>query len=397
VPKETQRWAIFATAVISTSIGMMIWASLFPMLNPWIKSLGISRTQGGILMALFYLPGLVITLPGGAIFDRYPGRKPFLIAWLLILGGTALMAVAAGFTMLCAGRLLFACGLNLHNVGAPKMLSSWFRGHPRLGLAMGLYTWAFTLGVFGSLTFLGRIAERFDWRAAMLLLLALAAFALALIAVMARSPEQASVASYDGLRLGAFRNFTPAVWLIAVMYLFYNAGSDSYYTFTPDYLTTRGYALAYASSVVGAYAWIAFGLKPFTSSFLRRSTAPWFVIFGSVVAIVAFALVLSPHIHPLFVSVLIGISIAFCMPALVSLPAFFAAPESTGRVYGLLQFFYCLAFFAQPLIGWSIDRTGRHLVAYGLMSAYCGIAILASVTLLLVGSRTMRLQPGAPA
>jgi len=392
LPKDSQRWAIFATAVISTSIGMMIWAAVFPLLNPWTKTLGISHTQGGMLMAVFYLPGLLITLPGGAIFDRYPGRKPYIVAWLLIVGGTALMTVATGFVMLCAGRLIFASGLNLHNVGAPKMLASWFRGHRRLGLAMGLYTWSFTLGVFFSLTFLGRIAEKYSWRGAMLFVLLLAVFALFLVWSMARSPEGTTVASNLVLNLATLKNFTPAVWLIAVMYLFYNAGSDSYYTFTPDYLVRRGYALADASSVVGAYAWIAFGLKPFTSSFLKNKTAPWFVVFGSTVAIIAFILLLQPHLHPMFISVLIGISIAFCMPALLSLPAFFVSPEHTGQAYGLLQFFYSLGFFAQPLIGLSIDRTGGHAIAYALMSAYCAVALVASLALIVVSTRAASVQ-----
>jgi predicted MFS family arabinose efflux permease len=388
VPKDSQRWAIFATAVLSTGVGMMIWATVFPLLNPWMKSLGISHTQGGILMAVFYLPGLLVTLPGGAIFDRYPGRTPYVVAWLLIVGGTALMTVATGFLMLCAGRLIFAIGLNLHNVGAPKMLALWFRGHPRLGLAMGLYTWSFTLGIFASLTFLGRIAEKYSWRGAMLVVLVLSGIALLLIWLMARSPEGTGTASSQGLNFAILKSFTPAVWLIAVMYLFYNAGSDSYYTFTPDYLVTRGYPLAYASSIVGAYAWIAFGLKPLTSSFLKGRTAPWFVVFGSAVAISAFMFLLQPHLHPLFISVLIGISIAFCMPALLSLPALFVAPERTGQAYGLLQFFYCLGFFAQPLIGLSIDRTGGHTVAYGLMSAYCTVSLVASLALIVVSGRT---------
>lgn len=389
MPKDRQRWAVFVAAVSSTGIGMMIWAAVFPLLNPWTKSLGISRTQGGILMALFYLPGLLITLPGGAIFDRYPDRKPFVVAWFLIATGTALMTVANGFGMLCTGRLLFATGLNLHNVGAPKMLASWFHGHPRLGLAMGLYTWSFTLGVFASLTFLGRIAENYGWRVAMLLLLGLAVLGLALVWMVARSPETSNDARAVRFRFASIKNITPAMWLIAIMYLFYNGGSDSYYTFTPDYLVVRGYALAYASSVVGAYAWIAFGLKPFTSSFLQGRKAPWFVAFGSSVAIAAFVLLVQPQVHPVFISVLIGISIAFCMPALMSLPAFFVPPEHTGQAYGLLQFSYSMGFFAQPLIGYSIDRTGGHKVAYGLMSMYCAIALVASIALGLV-SREQR-------
>lgn len=221
----------------------------------------------------------------------------------------------------------------------------------------------------------------------MLLVLVLAGLALLLVWTMARSPEGTGAGSNQVLTIAMLKNFTPGVWLIAVMYLFYNAGSDSYYTFTPDYLVTRGYALAYASSVVGAYAWIAFGLKPFTSSFLKGRTAPWFVVFGSAVAISAFVFLLQPHIHPLFISVLIGISIAFSMPALLSLPAFFVLPEHTGQAYGLLQFFYSLGFFAQPLIGFSIDRTGRHTLAYGLMSAYCAVALVASLALIFVSTR----------
>jgi predicted MFS family arabinose efflux permease len=391
--KKHDRWAVFVIAVTTTSIGMMIWAAVFPLLNPWTKTLGISHTQGGILMALFYLPGLLITLPGGAIFDRYPDRKPFVVAWCLIAVGTALMTIANGFITLCAGRLLFATGLNLHNVGAPKLLASSFRGHPRLGLAMGLYTWSFSLGVFASLTFLGRIAESYGWRLAMLLLVVLAGVGLGLVSMTARSPEGSDAELTASFSFAMLKDIPPAMWLIALMYLFYNAGSDSYYTFTPDYLVRRGYALAYASSVVGAYAWIAFTLKPFTSSFLERKKASWFVTFGSAVAITAFVLLVQPKIHPLFISVLIGVSIAFCMPALLSLPAFFVSAQNTGQAYGLLQFSYCLGFFAQPLIGYSIDHTGAHRVAYGLMSMYCAIALIASIALTLVSRQQQALKP----
>jgi MFS family permease len=282
--------------------------------------------------------------------------------------------------------LLLSVGINVHHVGAPKLLATWFRGRKELGLAMGLYTWSFTIGIFASLNALGTIGDHHGWRTAMYVVVMLVAAALLAIALLVQpAPE---IGDESKLERVPFRpqKLGLALWIVAVMYLFYNAGSDSYYTFTPDYLVRRGYGLARASYLVSMYAWIAFALKPVFASFLTRRTAPYFVAVGSIAA---FELLLQPTIHAYLVSVLVGISIALTMPSLLALPAFIVSSKETGQAYGLCQLFNSLGFFAQPLIGFSIDRTGQYNWAYGLMAAYCGIALMSAIGLRFLTSATL--------
>ena len=379
--KPSYRWVIFAMTVFATSIGLMAWAAVFPLLNLWVRDLGISRTQGGVLFALYYIPGMIVALPGGWSFDRFPVKRVFLISWSLLLAGCVVMAMAPTFLILCAGRLLLSIGLNVHHVGAPKLLVTWFHGRKELGLVMGLYTWSYTIGIFASLNALGIIGEHHGWRPAMYLVVALVAAAvLAIILLLRPAPESIEESASERVPFRP-QKLGLALWLVALMYLFYNAGSDSYYTFTPDYLVRRGYGLARASYLVSMYAWIAFALKPLFASFLNRRTAPYFVAIGSTAAIAAFALLLPHTIHAYLVSVLVGISIALTMPSLLALPAFIVSPNETGQAYGLCQLFYSLGFFAQPLIGYSIDRTGQYYWAYALMAAYCGVSLASAVVL----------------
>jgi MFS family permease len=306
------------------------------------------------------------------------------------------MALAPSYLFLCIGRLVAATGIAVNQVGAPKLLSSWFEGRKELGLVMGLYTWGYTLGVFSSLSILGKIGELRGWRPAMDLLLILAVLALLALAVLLRAVNRPAAerpktrAPFHPHKLGL------AVSLVAVMYLFYNAGTDSYYTFAPDFLVRRGFPLGRASFLGGTYAWVAFALKPIFASLLNRRTAPYFASVGSATAIDAFLLLMRQTVHPYAVSALVGISIALTMPTLLAWPAFLVPQEKTGQAYGLLQLAYSLAFFAQPLIGFSIDRTRQYGWAFSLMSLYCLLALAAAIVLMRLKSHAVR-APAVPA
>jgi len=374
------RWFVTAVVVIATSVAFMIWAAVFPLLPVWIRDLGISRTQGGVLAALFYIPGFFVALPGGWLFDRFSTRNILLCAWVLVVLGTATMAFAPQFLTLCAGRLILSVGVQVHQVGAPKLLGVWFAGRRELGLVMAFYTWSFTIGVFTSLTLLGKVAAAAGWRPAMYLLLGLTAVAVLALAALPRDHPSGAGREQAAPPFRPFRLGLP-VWVAACTYLLYNAGSDAYYTFTPDYLVTRGYDVARAAFLVGVYAWIAFTLKPVFAIFLNRRTAPLYITAGSLVAIGAFMLLLAPHVFPLVVTALIGVSIALCMPSLLALPAFLLPTRLSGQGYGLLMLFGSLEVLAAPLVGYSIDRTGGHLWAYVLLSVFCGLAAAGGLVL----------------
>lgn len=375
--KTAQRWTSTLLVIFSTTVAFTIWAAGFPLLTLWVRDLGISHAQGGLLGGLFYVPAFFVALPSGWLLDRYSSRIILGPSWACIVLGTLLMSLASSFFVLCVGRLIFSIGMWVHQVGAPKLLGDWFAGRKELGFVMALYTWSFTIGVFISLTFVGRIAVSIGWRQALSLLAALGGTALLVMLVVPSDGLTSLAAQTSHADFRPFR-FGLLLWFAAFAYLFYNSGSDSYYTFTPDYLVKRGYDLAHASSFVGWYAWVAFVLKPLCSIFLNRKTAPLFIVAGSACAIVAFGLLLLPTLWPLVITVLIGASLALCMPSLIALPAFLLPRHLTGKGYGFVQMLGSLELFAQPVIGYSIDRTGNHQWAYAIMSLYCFLALLAA-------------------
>ena len=376
--RDARRWGVLTLTIAITAIGMMGFAAVFPLLNLWIKDLGITRAQGGLLSGLWYLPGIVVALPAGWAFDRYPARRVLGLCWVLIAAGTGVMAVAPSFWVLCAGRLLFSIGMNAHMIGAPKLIATWFAGRRELGFVMGLYTMAFTAGVFLSLNVLGSIGSSRGWRPAVYLLAGLSVAGGALIGLIPpRGPESSGPASAP-LRFRPFELGLGA-WLLSLAYFGYSIGTEGYLTFSPDYLVQRGYELARASSLIGAYAILALILKPILSSFLRPRTAVPYVVMATLAAVASVALLLMPGIPPLASAGAMGVSLALGMPAFFALPTFLLSAERSGQGYGLYQLFYSLGFFAQPLVGLAVDRTGVYASGYGVIAAYALLGLLVAL------------------
>jgi MFS family permease len=376
VPDGT-RWVVLAVTIAATTVGMMGFAAVFPLLNLWIRDLGITRAQGGLLSGFWYLPGIVVALPAGWAFDRYPIKRVLGVCWGFILVGTVLMALAPSFWVLCAGRLVFAIGMNAHMIGAPKLIGTWFAGRRELGFVMGLYTMAFTAGVFLSLNVLGSIGSTAGWRPALSLLAGLSALGVGLILVI---PRQEAISAAGGppvrfrpLELGL------GAWILALAYFGYSIGTEGYLTFTPDFLVGRGFELARASSIVGAYALLALVLKPILSSFLRPDTGIPFVVAATLFALASVGLLFAPGVPPLASSGAMGLSLAFGMPALFALPTFLLGAARSGQGYGLYQLFYSLGFFAQPLVGLVADRSGGYGAGYVVVAGYCLVGLLVAL------------------
>src|SRR6516225_1806455 len=159
----------------------MIFSAPFPLLTLWVRDLGISRAQAGALTGLWYLVSACASLPAGWLADRVRLRRLFLSLWAVIVGGTALMAGASGFWLLCLGRVISSAGLTAHLVAGPKLLAVWFEGRKEFGLIMGFYSMSMTAGVYASLFALGRIGQHSGWQRAMLLLVVLATVGLSMM------------------------------------------------------------------------------------------------------------------------------------------------------------------------------------------------------------------------
>lgn len=378
-PKENFRWFVLGLVLLTTAAGIMIFSAPFPLLTLWVRDLGISRTQAGALTGLWYLVSACASLPAGWLADRVRLRRLFLSLWALIVAGTALMAGASGFWMLCLGRVISSAGLTGHLVAGPKLLAVWFEGRKEFGLIMGFYSMSMTAGVYASLFVLGRIGQHSGWQRAMLLLVALATFGLfMMLSVPSASPGSnksgAAVASLPP-------SHRMAAWMLAVVFAGYNVSTEAYLTFTSDYLVRCGYGLAAASAIVGIYAWVALSLKPFLSSFLRKNNAASYVVVASFLFILSVLLLITRIVPPAVSSSLFGISMAIGMPAFYALPPLMFGNAQSGYVYGLCSFLYGLGFVVQLLVGLAVDKTGSYTTGYGLICAVAGIALVGGLWL----------------
>jgi len=363
---------VLGLVLFTTAVGIMIFAAPFPLLNLWVKDLGISRTQAGALTGLWYLLSVCVSLPAGWLADRVRLRGLFVSLWTLIVTGTALMAKAPGFWLLCLGRILFSAGMTGHLVAAPKLLAAWFEGRKEFGLIMGLLSMSMSAGVYASLFVLGRIGQHSGWRPAMFLLIGLATAGFVMMLFVPSESPGSGKKRVAASVLPASHGI--AAWILAVVFAGYNVATEAYLTFTPDYLVERGYGLAAASAIVGIYAWVALSLKPFLSSFLRKNNAASYLVVASLVFMLSVLLLTTGMVQPAVSTSLFGISMAIGMPAFYALPPLMFGNEQSGYVYGLCSFLYGLGFVVQPLVGLTVDKTGHYTAGYGVI---CGVAAIA--------------------
>jgi cyanate permease len=371
--KEKYRWFVLALVPLTTAVAIMIFAAPFPLLNLWIKDLGISRTRAGALTGLWYLAFALVALPSGWLADRFSLRRLLLSLWALIVVGTVLMGTAPGFWMLCLGRVIFSVGAVGHVTAGPKLLAAWFEGRREFGLIMGFFSMSMTLGVYASLFLLSRIGQRSGWRAAFFLLIVLAIFGF-LIMFFVPSQSPGSGKAIAGAHVLSFRLGT-ASWVLAVSYAGFNVATEAYLTFTPDYLVRHGYGLAAASGIVGVYAWVALSLKPFLSFFLRKSNAAIYVVLASFLFIFCVVLLVIPVSLPAISASMMGVAMALGMPAFYALPPLMVGNERSGRVYGLCGFLYGIGFVLQPLVGLTVDKTGHYAAGYTVICGVAGFAL----------------------
>ena len=378
-PKENYRWFVLGLVVLTTAGGMMIFSAPFPLLPLWVSDLGISRTQAGALTGLWYLVSACVSLPSGWLADRVRLRRLFFSLWALVVAGTALMAYAPGFWMLCIGRVIFSAGMTGHLVAGPKLLAVWFEGRKEFGFIMGLYSMSMTAGVYAALFVLGRIGQHSGWRPAMFLLIVLATIGLLMMLfVPSGAPGSSTGGSAPAL---APSGHGMAAWILAVVFAGYNVATEAYLTFTPDYLVQGGYGLAAASAIVGIYAWIALSLKPFLSPFLRKKNAATYVVAASLIFILSILSLISRIVPPAVSASLLGISMAIGMPAFYALPPLMFGKDESGYVYGLCSFLYGVGFVVQPLVGLTVDKTGHYTTGFGVIGCVAVVALLGGLWL----------------
>lgn len=115
-------------------LGLMSMGAMFhliPPILPWvIADQGLSHGQGGMLMSLFALPGLILSLSGGWLVDRYGARLMSSLGILLMGGATVAMSQGNTFPLILTARLVTGVGAVIAVVAMQRMVTRLFQGRP---------------------------------------------------------------------------------------------------------------------------------------------------------------------------------------------------------------------------------------------------------------------------
>ncbi len=165
------RWAIlFGVWLVYFSFGLTT-VSMAPLVPFIVRDLGMSHAEMGLVLGGWQLVYIATAAPCGAVIDRLGPRLGLLLSALFIAISAVLRANAIDFWTLLLAVGIFGIGGPMVSIGAPKLISLWFKGSER-GLAMGIYVTGPAVGgvIAYSLTnsvlmpWLGQ-----DWRSVLLL------------------------------------------------------------------------------------------------------------------------------------------------------------------------------------------------------------------------------------
>jgi predicted MFS family arabinose efflux permease len=361
------RWGILAVlfAVRATmAFQFQSVAAVAPLLG---SEFGVGIADIGVLIGLYFAPGIALALPGGAIGQRFGDKATVLGALLLMVAGSVAMALAASWSVQIAGRLVAGAGGVILSVHLSKMLTDWFAGK-EIATAMAIFVNSWPAGVAISLLVLPLIGTTYGVGAVHLSVAAFGGCAILLLMIAYRSPQDAPVASSTTLRLD--RNVAIAVIAAGLIWGLFNVGFAVIFSFGPSLLVERGWSIASAGSTISIVLWLAVFSVPLGGLVADRTERPeWVLVTGCVVfAMLMTALPRSGSV----VLIVIALGLMSGQPAgpIMSLPARVLRPETRAIGMGLFFTVFYACMMMGPVLGGACAKwTGSAAAAFDFGAA----------------------------
>ncbi|MBR0745085.1 MFS transporter [Bradyrhizobium japonicum] len=337
------RWGILAILfVVRLTIAFQFQsvAAVAPLLQ---QTFAVGLADIGILIGLYFTPGIVLALPGGAI-GRTLGDKPTTIAALLLMtAGSLVMATTEVRGWQMAGRLVSGAGGVLLTVQLTKMGTDWFAGK-EIATAMAIFVNSWPAGVAISLLVMPAIGTAYGASAVFLTAGALTAIGIVLISLY-QSPPGATVSAAGPGRLDPLALL--AVIVAGLIWGLFNVGFAMIFSFGPSLLAERGWSIAAAGSAISLVMWLSVISVPAGGYLADRFKRPLTLATAASLIVAALLAWLPRSDAVITILVLIGLIGGHPAGPIMSLAARVLAPETRAIGMGV---FYTL-FYAAMMLG----------------------------------------------
>lgn len=255
--------AIFATLCFACSQFKVTSTMVYIM-----DGFGVSLATAGLLMTLSSVSVMLVSLPGGAILQRFGSRKTLLGVVALGVLFNVLGAISSSFALLAASRFLEGLCLGMITIVTPAVIAQSFPAEKR-GLPMAIFSLWVPSGMLCILNICNYVTPLYGWQSNWWVVAALLAVALVVCSLLVKDPKGAPIdASENGvsdLKEGEGGEGEPASggklwvrgmkslgpWCLGIAFFSYSVGLGAYNTYFPTYLTqTFGMEAAAANDVM---------------------------------------------------------------------------------------------------------------------------------------------------
>ena len=331
------RWLILAVLfVVRTAMGFQ-YQSVGSVSSFLVEDLGINYAQLGALIGLYDLPGVVLAFPGGILGRRFGDKRVVVTALALMAIGGLMMGVSTSYALAATGRLLSGAGAVLLTVLLNKMVADWF-AEREIVTAMAILMSSWPLGISLSLISLGPLATASSWRLVVHLTGVVCLVALVLVASLYRAPSDVGndqVSRWTGLKLSRRE-----IWLVilaGLIWTLFNVGLASLPSFAPEFLTSTGYTIAEAGSLVSAVTWVGIPAVQLGGYIAERIGRPNVIMVTCFFGI-GLAICLLPYWpHPLVLLVALGLLFGPPAGIIMALPTEVLRPENRAPGMGIFS------------------------------------------------------------
>ncbi len=311
------------------------------------KDLGLSQADLGTLIGLYFLPGVLLALPGGALGRRYGDRRIVMVGLFLMITGGIAASIATAFIPLAVARTLAGIGGVLLNVLMSKMVIDWFAGRKDLSMAMAIFVNSFPVGVGLAIAILGPLASSTGWHSALAATSGLAAAALVLIAFGYR-PHSNDRAAQAATMAGISTREAMLVCIAGTMWGIFNGGFSVMFSFAPPMLAQGGIAPVTSGLIGAAATWLLVASVILGGFLAQRGLSPTILIMlGSVVWAGCLGTIALGNTLSAPALLLAGSAMGLPVGVIMSLPAQALRPESRALGMGI---FYTWLYIGHGLI-----------------------------------------------
>ena len=352
-----RRWLMLALC-FATRVGLGFqFQTLGSVADPLAREMHFSFSEIGTLIGLFFVPGLVLSLPAG-VAGRWASDRTLIASGLLALAfGGAADALARGFDLFAIGRLLCGAGFVFSTIFFAKMVADWFAGR-EIATAMAVLVMSWPFGIAMGQVMHGWLATTEHWRMAFVIAALYCLAGAVLVLLFCRPPPRAAAATAPTSTWLSRREWI-LVLIAAFVWAAFNAAYLVWASFAADVLTSRGMNAIEAASIVSVASWLLIASGALAGVIADRTGRAGLVLTVCMAVAIACLVALPWPGWALPVSIAAGL-IGFAPAGLVmALTGEAMAPHK--RAFGMGVFFSAWFLMTAPapaIAGWLRDRTG---------------------------------------